>query len=116
VPGGEEDERHRRRLDEGEAARQRKDVAPRHDDELGAAAVAMLAEQTVARAEPVLPGEAAQADAARDAGAEHQGAEAGLDVVDAGPRLSTTPPPRSPGTSGSGKRWPGTPLRTHRSR
>ncbi len=66
VPGGQEAQRDRRRLDIGEARRNRQDVPPRHGDVLGVAAVAMLAQQAVARAEMIEAGEAARADAAGD--------------------------------------------------
>ena len=64
VPGSQEAQRDSRRLDIGEARRNRQNVPPRNGDVLGVAAVAMLAQQAVARAEMIEAGEAARADAA----------------------------------------------------
>jgi len=83
VPGGQEDERDRGGLGVGETGRDREDVAARHDEELRGAAVAMLSEQSEARTEPVLPGEAAHAVAAGDAGADDHRIARG-DVLDPG--------------------------------
>ena len=66
VPGSEKDQRQRSGLGEGEPRRQRQDVSRRYDDELGVAAVAVLAEDAVVAAEHVLVGAAALAVAARD--------------------------------------------------
>ncbi len=73
VPGGEEDQRQRRRLDVGEARGQRQDVPPRHGNELGVAAVAVLAQQSVVRTEVIEGGETAHAEAAGDSGRDQAG-------------------------------------------
>ena len=73
VPGGEEAQRQRRRLDVGEARGQRQDVPPRHGNVFGVAAVAVLAQQAVVRTEVIEGRETAHAEAAGDSGRDEAG-------------------------------------------
>ena len=118
LPGGEEDERDRGRVGERERLGEREEVRVGDVVEARVASLRALAEDFVALAEVVLPGEALRADAAREAGAdEHLVAELeGPERRAPGPRASIVPAMSAPRRCGYSCLRCGRPRRVQMSR